>query len=241
MTSPDWRIIGEREPYYGVLSAPEFRKESIDGKQIEAFYASGRSDIARILQWCRVDLGAAPEKGRALDIGCGVGRLALAMAAHAERVVGYDPAASMLDLARKRAASEGSSNAVFVDRLPVGPFDWLNSYIVFQHIPPKEGLALLEKVLAKAAPGAFLTLQVTVWREAHLAAPANPVSIAASFFGRALARLRAAPPERLIRMYDYNLSEVMRRVIGAGFERAALRHTDHGGHHGVWVIARREG
>lgn len=238
MGASDWRLIGEREPYFGVLSTPAFRKANIDEKEIEAFHASGRADVARLMQWCVEDLGMAPG-GRSLDIGCGVGRLTLAMAARAEKVVGFDPSEPMLALARTRAALEGSTNAVFVDRLPDGPFDWINSYIVFQHIPPKEGLALLASVLAKAAPNAFLTLHFTLWREAHLAKPKNLVSIAATFFSRVLARLGAAPAERLIRMYDYDLSDVMRLVVGAGFERACLRHTDHDGHHGAWILARR--
>ena len=240
MTAPDWRMIGEREPYFGVLSAPEFRTGNIDEKTIEAFYASGRADIARLIAWCAEDLGAAPEGGRAVDIGCGVGRLSLAMAARAGKVVGYDPSEPMLALARTRAASEGAVNAVFVDRLPAGPFDWINSYIVFQHIAPAGGLALLETFLALAAPGAFLTVHFTLWREAHLAPPTNPVSIAATFLARTLARLGLRPAERLIRMHDYNLSDVMQRIVAAGFERVVLRHVDHGGHHGVWILARRD-
>lgn len=43
----------------------------------------------------------------------------------------------------------------------------------------------------------------------------------------------------LIQMRAYNFSDVTRVFVRHGFTRLALRHTDHGGHHGAWFIARR--
>ena len=46
------------------------------------------------------DLGVTVSRGRALDFGCGAGRLTRALAARFESVVGVDVADAMLDKAR---------------------------------------------------------------------------------------------------------------------------------------------
>mgnify|MGYP000010459885 FL=1 len=64
--------------------------------------------------------------------------------------------------------------------------------------------------------------------------------MAARWLERRLHRRKGASADPLIRMYDYDFSEVLRLLARRGFERVALRHTQHGGHHGAWFIARRE-
>jgi SAM-dependent methyltransferase len=230
----DWEIIARRDPFFGVVSAPEFRIDAMSEDAQARFYATGEGDIASILAMFDADLGARPAGGRALDIGCGVGRLAIAMANVAGDAFGYDVSPTMIELARRRAPP----NLTLSTELPDGPFDWINSYIVFQHIPPREGLDLIERCLARAAPHAFLSLQVTLWRDGPQPDP-NPLAA----LRRSLVRLRLrreGPADGLIRMHDYNLSDVMRRAVAAGFGRLVLRHTNHGGHHGAWIIARRD-
>jgi len=79
-----------------------------------------------------------------------------------DAVIGYDASETMLEKARAR----GGDGITYTAHLPEGPFAWINSYIVFQHIPPKEGLALLQAALSRAGPGAFASVQVTAWRDA---------------------------------------------------------------------------
>lgn len=230
----DWEIIARRDPYFGVLSNPVFRADAITPEYRRQFYASGDEDIGRLLGWFDEDVGARPSSGRALDIGCGVGRLAQAMAKHVAAVVGYDVAESMLALAR----AEAPANAEFSTMLPQGPFGWINSYIVFQHIPPSEGLKLIEDALAQAAPGCFLSLHITFWRD-HARPGTGLLSRLRRHMIRSAGRKPAGDAAQLVRMYDYNMSEVMRRITAAGFNRVVTRHTDHAGHHGLWLIARR--
>lgn len=51
-------------------------------------------------------LALAAGRRRVLDLGCGTGRLAVALAAGGAQVVGVDPAAAMLDIARARPGGE---------------------------------------------------------------------------------------------------------------------------------------
>ena len=142
----DWEIIGARDPYFGVVVSEEFRAGRMDEAARRKFYALGENDIASVLSWFDADLGARPSEGEALDIGCGVGRLAYAMAKLLPKVTGYDVSESMLKIAREHAPA----NLTLSSSLPPGPFSWINSFIVFQHIPPGEGLALLGQCLDRA-------------------------------------------------------------------------------------------
>lgn len=230
----DWEIIARRDPWFGVLSNPAFRAGAITPEHRRAFYASGEEDIARLLQWFDHDIGARPSIGRALDIGCGVGRLTYAMAKIVPAVTGYDVAESMLALAREQAPA----NAEFSTTLPSGPFAWINSYIVFQHIPPPEGLRLIEDALSRSARDCFLSLHITFWRD-HAQPRNNLFSNARRELARAASRKGDSDAAQLIRMHDYPMGDVMRLVTAAGFERVVMRHTNHDGHHGAWLISRR--
>jgi SAM-dependent methyltransferase len=224
-TDADWRALGAAQPYWGVLTQPAYRSENLTPARIEAFYASGRDDVDGLAEALRRTTGAPPG-GRALDFGCGAGRLTEAMCAHAETVTGYDISPGMLERARARGG-----RASYVDRLPDGPFDWINSLIVFQHIPPQRGLMLLEALLERLAPGGHVSLHVTTWREPDLT-PAEPRG------WRRLVPTRPHPAGTII-MYDYDLSQVCRRLTQAGVGEMTLVPTDHGGHHGVIVLGRR--
>ena len=90
---------------------------------------------------------------RGLDFGCGAGRLTFAMAKYAKEVVGVDVAEGML-----RVAANGSSrkirNVELRTTLPAEQVDWINSLIVFQHIPPPRGYEILADLVVLLAPGA---------------------------------------------------------------------------------------
>jgi SAM-dependent methyltransferase len=230
----DWEIIAARDPFFGVLVADEFRADRIDDAARQRFYETGRADIAQVLEMFDAEFGARPSQGTALDIGCGVGRLAYAMATIVPKVVGYDVAESMVSVAQAGAPP----NASFTTQLPEGPFSWINSFIVFQHIPSEEGLALLRSALDRLAPGGFASIQLTAWNTQ----PPQPDSLLDRFRRWRNLRIHRQPGRNvqpLIRMHDYNFSEVMRCFMDRGMSRLVLRHTAHGEHHGAWVLARR--
>ena len=231
-TDADWRELGQSQPYWGVLSHPDFRMENITPQQIEAFYESGKPYIAEIVGRLEKATGARPA-GRALDFGCGVGRLAEAMTDYANEVVGLDISPGMLALARGR-----NGKAVYVDQTPDGPFDWINSFIVFQHIPPDRGEAILKDLLDRLSIGGMISVQFTAWRDAvhewpkatgwrrHLAAKRLQQWVDSLQVGQIL-------------MYDYDLSRLARLLNQAGIEEMQLVSTNHDGHHGVIILGRK--
>ena len=236
-TDADWRQIGASEPFWGVLTHPEFKAENLDAAAIKAFYATGVDYVAYVAWELAMLSGGTPfHVARALDFGCGVGRLTEAMTAHADAVTGYDISPGMLETAR----SKSGGKPVYTDRLPDGPFDWLNSYIVFQHMPPEQGYVLLDQLLERLAPGGFVSLHFTFYRDAHLKPPqAPPAPLLNRVFGRAPAP--AEPPPGSLMMYDYDLTRLCEALNRAGVGRMTLAHTDHGGHHGAHIFGAKDG
>jgi hypothetical protein len=41
-------------------------------------------------------------------------------------------------------------------------------------------------------------------------------------------------------IYEYDLSEIVCRIVTNGIPALAMRHIDHQGLHGVWIVGRRE-
>jgi SAM-dependent methyltransferase len=231
-TDADWAEVGKTQPYWGVLSHPDFRSETITPEAVERFYESGPWHMKPIVAELTKLAGKAPG-GRALDFGCGVGRLAEAMTAWADQVTGVDISPGMLELARKRG-----SKVVYTDSPPPGPFDWINSFIVFQHIPPERGMAIVEDLLGRLAPGGMISLQLTVWRDdRHIWVDAPGWR---RFFQRRRQREWAASlPVGHIHMFDYDLSQVVRLLNLAGIEEIKLISTDHDGHHGFIILGQK--
>lgn len=133
-----WDSLGAEDPLWAVLSAPGTRGNRWNP---DKFFATGQAEIAGLFD----DLaarGVATQRGRALDFGCGVGRLTQALAERFDRVDGVDIAPSMVAAAR-RFNHHGDRCAYHVnDRADLslfgdGVFDLIYSRITLQHIPPE--------------------------------------------------------------------------------------------------------
>lgn len=231
-TDADWREIGRTEPLWGVLSHPRYRRAALEDAAEAEFYASGRTDVRFVVERLTALTGRAPS-GSALDFGCGVGRLTEAMADHAEGVAGYDVSPGMLEVARARASSP--DRVRYADVLPDGPFDWIMSYIVFQHVPPVRGYRLFETLLERLAPGGLLSVQLPYARDRAVygsgVAAALRRAPVVSTLGAALRRRGS------VAMYDYDLNRLCGLLRRRGVRRLQLEFTDHGGHHGAWIFA----
>ena len=131
----DWDEIGRLDALWAILSDPEKRYERWD---LDEFLATGRREIDAMLAAAE-RLNLPERRERALDFGCGVGRLTRALAAHFTSVRGVDISEVMMSRARTVQAEEpGCSFDVLTDDgLTVYPdrsFDCIYSRIVLQHI-----------------------------------------------------------------------------------------------------------
>ena len=155
-TDKAWERFGRDEPYFGVLAHEKFSPGKIEQNRDE-FFASGEGAVAQIIGQCEKHFGKLG-RGRALDHGCGVGRLTFAFARQFDNVVALDVSPSMLAEARDNARRFGLSNVAFElsdDWLSKagGTFDFVNSHMVLQHVPVRRGLRIVERLLEKLDPG----------------------------------------------------------------------------------------
>jgi SAM-dependent methyltransferase len=79
-----------------------------------AYYRRGRKPYAPGLAAALAEHLDLNGRGRLLDVGCGPGTVALFFAHLFEDVVGLDPDSEMLAEARRAAAEEKTSNAIWV-------------------------------------------------------------------------------------------------------------------------------
>lgn len=230
-TDLDWSVLSSREPFFGVIAAPEFLRENLDDAAREDFFASGVADVGHYFGEMRRRFAGFDPRS-ALDFGCGVGRLTRALCDRTGDAVGVDIAEGML-LEARRASRDGLH---FVNSMPDRLFDWVVSIIVFQHIPPERGYGLLSQLCERLAPGGGLTLQVPFYRDERAACASGARLTTFGGAGESLPE-QAAIGEML--MFDYDLSRVVMIFYEAGIEDVQLERTDHGGFHGAILYGRK--
>jgi len=150
----NWDRLGREDPLWAILSEPGKRGEKWD---VDAFFATGRDEVDALMR--EVDARApALARGKALDFGCGAGRLTRALAQRFDEVLGVDIAPSMIQLATTlnrdipncafRANME--SDLAFI---PDASVDFVYSSVTLQHVPPHATRAYLREFVRILAPG----------------------------------------------------------------------------------------
>src|SRR2546428_5890286 len=161
-----WHCFGETDPLWAILTDPS-RK---DGKwEADEFFRTGRDEIAGTLENVQALFAQwAPEikrKGRALDFGCGVGRLTQALCDYFGECHGVDIAPSMIEWARQ-FNRYGSRCIYHVNERPdlelfaSGTFDFIYSHIVLQHMEPVFSRKYITELVRVLTPGGALVFQI---------------------------------------------------------------------------------
>ena len=240
----DWRDWGETEPYFGVLSDERFQMASI-AENRDAFFTLGQATVEERLATAEQHFGPFA-RGRALDFGCGVGRLSIPLAAKFGTVQGLDIAPAMLAEARANADALAVGNldlALSDDALSraQGPCNFVMSALVLQHIPVRRGLGILARLLELTASGGVLSLQICVGRPGSRAARLRywaqcHVPGVHMLFNLARGRRWREP---LMQMNPYPLNDVLALVKAADFGPCLIDHHFDGRFATVHILTRR--
>lgn len=157
----DWSRLGAADPLWAVYVAPGTRRGRWD---LEEFFATGHREVAAAFADMR-RLGLRPGAGRALDFGCGVGRLSAALAERFDEVIGVDIAPTMLAEARRLDRSGGRCRFVLNSApdlafVETGSVDVVYSSLVLQHLTPELSRQYVAEFARVLAPGGVAVFQV---------------------------------------------------------------------------------
>lgn len=211
--------LGRDDPMYAALSRNDFRGNRWDP---ETFFETGRREIGDVIEYL-ASHGLDPQRGRALDFGCAVGRLTQALADHFQRADGVDIATAMVERAREYNM-HGERVHYHASRSPdlrlFGPatFDFVYSNKVLQHIPPEHQLAYIGEFVRVLRPGGVAVFQT---RNGPVVRPGTAraflYTLNRSYFRRFAQRVRGRPAYEM----HYVAESRVREAVEAAGARVA--------------------
>lgn len=164
-TDRDWEWYGSRNPYYGVIAFDKFRGEDIPLKEKTEFFEQGKKYCAELIRTVEFFLKGNFSPSNGLDFGCGVGRTTLGLSDYCANITGVDISESMLKTAAKNFSelSELPVRFILTDSFleDEARYDFVHSFIVFQHIPVRDGYTLFNHILTKLEHGGVGALHFT--------------------------------------------------------------------------------
>lgn len=156
-----WDRFGSDDPMWAILTDPTKRGNRWDADE---FFASGTAYITSQLETIS-ERYPDVQFDRALDFGCGLGRLSQALAERFAEVHGVDIAPSMIDGANDLNRFPDTCTYHVNSKLDLSlfddnTFDLVLSFITLQHMKPTYAKAYIAEFLRVLKPGGVATFQV---------------------------------------------------------------------------------
>ena len=208
-----WDLFASSDPLWAILTHPDRKDSRWDKRE---FFETGVWEIGRSLEHVE-SLVPGFRKSRALDFGCGVGRLTQPLAQHFGEVYGVDISASMIQQAKdfnqhgdrcQYVVNQTDDLRIFPDR----HFDFIYSNITLQHMPPRYSRRYLAEFMRVLAAGGALLFQIpSTARD-----PGSRLGRAARTFYYGFAWDLLHPGTPYMGMYGIPKDEVVRLLEGHG-------------------------
>jgi len=157
----NWNRLGHRDPLASILTRTPDENAAWD---VDEFFRTGGLEATRLM--AIVDrLAPSLPKARALDFGCGVGRVTQGLADHFSEAVGVDVASSMVEAARKWNRQPDRcrftlNEATHLRQFESNGFDLVYSRLVLQHIPPNLVEGYIPELVRVLKPDGLLMFQL---------------------------------------------------------------------------------
>ena len=156
----DWEEMATIDPLWAILSDPQRR---FGNWELSEFLRTGEIEVDKLMKSASA-LGYPQQRGRAIDFGCGVGRLTRALGTEFSECHGVDISPSMLERARQLAPRCHFHNASDLSAFPSQHADLIYSSMVLQHQPrPELAETLIADMVRTLAPGGLLVFQMPLY------------------------------------------------------------------------------
>lgn len=242
-TDSEWEKWGKKDPYFGVITSPEYRNSTITEADKTEFFASGSTHVKQVIAYITRHIEKDFKCNRVFDFGCGVGRLVVPFAKVSDQVVGVDISESMLKEAAANCKKYACDNVTLLqsdDQLSNvgGKFDLIHSFIVLQHIPVERGYQLLDRMLDLLDDGGICALHFTYAKSTDDAykngsgkkAGSHATKGVFSLPGKVLRLIRrlltkTGEPEMQMNRYDTN--HLLAQIQSRGVTEIHTQYTNH--------------
>ena len=157
-----WENLARTDPLWAICTDDK----RLGGKWDAAeFFATGEAEISKVLAHVAA-IGLKPRwEGRALDFGCGVGRLTQALCRRFAGCIGVDISPTMIRLAQQynrygERCVYALNDAEDLGKYRGGEFAFIYSSIVLQHMAPKYMRGYLREFARVLELGGMLVCQI---------------------------------------------------------------------------------
>lgn len=172
-TADTWEHLGFTEPYWSVLTQPQYTVERI-AQNTDQFYESGGPLFRTFLATLKRNGFNPADLHTCLEVGCGVGRMTGYLAETFSQVLAADVSGQHLVMAKNYLTSQNFSNVEFlhwqnlqqVQQLP--QVDVVLSVITLQHNPPPIMAWLLGQLLNSLKPSGVAFIQLPTYRNGYM-------------------------------------------------------------------------
>jgi SAM-dependent methyltransferase len=240
-----WDYYGEETAYFSVVTEDKFRKENLNQASLDEFFASGEEYVNNIWQIVESNFQTGFRPKKAIDFGCGVGRLTIPLAKRCEEILGIDVSEKMLKETSANCEKRGITNISLeksddtLSRIS-GKYDFVHSFIVIQHIKPSVGENIFKRLIDVLNDGGIGVLQVKY---------VNPGSLSSRiryFFYREFPiiyslrnLISSSKKEPLIPVYTYDLNTIFRLLQEENCHKVTVRFSEHG-HFGALLFFQKQ-
>ena len=165
----NWNTFGKNDPMWAILTDPAKK----DNKwQPGEFFETGINDIERVISYTK-QRNLNINYNKAIDFGCGVGRLTQALAMKFNEVIGIDIAPSMINSANyhnrfKERCKYVLNNKYDLSFIPSADVDFIYTIITLQHMKPKFSKGFIQEFMRILKRGGLLIFQIPSHRKNQL-------------------------------------------------------------------------
>ena len=252
----EWEKWGKNDPYFGVITSPEYRNSAITEADKTEFFASGSAHVKQVMTYISRHIEKDFKCDRVFDFGCGVGRLVVPFAKISDQVVGVDISESMLKEAAANCKKYSCDNVTLLqsnDQLSNvdGKFDLIHSFIVLQHIPVERGYQIFDRMLDRLNEGGICALHFTYAKstddaykngsgqEVGAKAAKHKLSLPGKVL-RLIRRLLTKTGEPEMQMNSYDMNHLLAQIQSRGVTDIHTQYTNHQETLGVFLFFKKD-